>query len=187
MTFRTILTAGLAAAFVPSGFALAQQAPPGCADVPHAGDFDFWVGDWNVYGPNGQFAGTNRITKRHSDCLILEEWTGASGGEGTSMNFYDPSAQAWRQVWMSANTFIDYTGGLNEDGAMFLEGEITNFGPTGQTSAPFRGLWTLNEDGSVTQHFTQYDAANDVWNVWFTGRYVRMEDDPNDPNGASEE
>tara|TARA_R110002072_G_scaffold111456_3_gene239577 strand:- start:604 stop:1173 length:570 start_codon:yes stop_codon:yes gene_type:complete len=179
MKIRTILAAGTLAASLAGGHAMAQQAPPGCSDVDHAGDFDFWVGEWNVYGPTGQLAGTNSITKRHSDCLIVEEWTGASGTTGTSMNFLDPEVDAWRQVWMSANTFINYTGGLNVEGAMVLEGHITNFGPNGAQSAPFRGVWTPNDDGSVTQHFTQYDAANDVWNDWFIGRYVRQEDDPN--------
>ena len=30
-----------------------------------------------------------------------------------------------------------------------------------------------NEDGTVTQHFTQYDPEKKVWNDWFIGVYKR--------------
>lgn len=185
MTIKTILAASVAAALAGSGAVLAQQEPPGCHDVPGARDFDFWVGEWNVYSAaDGEFGGTNRISKRSNGCLILEEWTSVTGGDGTSMNYLDPTTGQWRQIWMGSNNYIDYSGGLNDDGDMVLEGEITYFGENGSRSFPFRGVWTPNEDGSVTQHFTQYDADNDVWNDWFVGRYVRQEDDS---NAASEE
>lgn len=185
---KMIFIAGFAASLSLGGTALAQQGPPpGCGAMEQADDFDFWVGNWNVYDQNGQFGGTNSIQKRSNGCLILEEWTSATGGDGTSMNYYDPTSESWRQVWMGSNNYINYEGGLTEDGEMVLEGEITYFGANGSQSSPFRGRWTPNEDGTVTQHFQQYDAENDVWNDWFIGRYVRMEDDPNDPNGASED
>lgn len=157
------------------------QTPPSCDGMEHRADFDFWVGEWNVYSPDGSFAGTNSIRKTQGGCLIEEHWSGASGSTGFSMNFYDPLLSQWRQVWMSAGAFIDYTGGLNENGAMALEGEI-HYTANGQRF-PFRGEWTLNDDGSVTQHFTQYDAENDVWTDWFIGRYVRLETDPNTQSG----
>ncbi|MEN0653222.1 MULTISPECIES: hypothetical protein [Hyphobacterium] len=178
LTVSLIAALGTAAVFAPA--ATAQQGPPpGCDDIEGAHDFDFWVGDWNVYGQNGQLGGTNHIEKRSNGCLILEEWTNAGGGDGTSMNYLDPTSGQWRQIWMGSNSYIDYSGGLNEAGAMVLVGEITYFGATGSQTAPFRGTWTPNEDGSVTQHFQQYDEANDVWNDWFIGRYMRQEDDPN--------
>jgi hypothetical protein len=31
----------------------------------------------------------------------VENWTGAQGGTGTSLNFYSPVAGLWRQVWVS--------------------------------------------------------------------------------------
>jgi hypothetical protein len=148
-------------------------APPGCDGLDHRDDFDFWVGEWDVYAPDGTFAGTNSIRETQSGCLIEEHWSGAQGSRGFSMNYYDPLAQAWRQVWMSASVYIDYRGGLNDDGAMELEGEI--FYHSQGSRFPFRGVWTPNEDGSVTQHFTQYDAESENWNTWFTGRYVRRQ------------
>lgn len=147
--------------------------PPGCAtDASPYRDFDFWVGHWDVYDPDGNFAGENLISLREGGCLILEEWTGSQGGSGTSMNFYDPAVGAWRQVWQSAGAFIDYTGAL-DDGSMALEGAIT-YNRTG-LSAPFRGRWTEQDDGSVLQEFWQYNSETDVWDVWFVGEYRRKE------------
>ena len=54
---------------------------------------------------------------------------------------------------------------------MKLEGEIAY--QTGGTRAPFTGEWSLNADGSVTQHFEQYNPETDAWDDWFTGVYVR--------------
>ena len=78
----------------------------------------------------------------------------------------------WRQVWVSAGLVIDYDGGLTDSGSMKLQGEIT-YHTTGQT-APFTGEWTLNDDGTVAQHFEQYDDTSDTWNVWFTGTYTKQ-------------
>lgn len=137
-------------------------------------DFDFWIGNWEVYDPNtGNKVGDNRIEKRENGCLILENWKSIAGGSGISMNFYDPLEKKWRQVWQSAPAFIDYSGGLDEQGRMQLEGAIY-YNASGQ-SAPFRGRWTAQDDGSVLQEFWQYDATSDNWNSWFVGEYRRSE------------
>ena len=142
---------------------------PLCADEPFH-QFDFWLGDWDVSTPDGTIAGQNRITSEESGCLIVERWTSVSGGTGQSYNYYNPATQKWRQVWIGAGSMIDYEGGLTATGSMKLEGAITYIG-TAQT-APFTGEWTQNEDGSVTQHFEQYDSEAGEWKAWFTGRYT---------------
>ena len=150
--------------------AVAQTAaPPNCEGAPYR-DFDFWVGEWDVFTPDGKKAGENLITLEENECLILERWTSVSGGTGQSYNYYDLAAQNWRQVWVSAAATIDYTGGLNDAGAMALEGEIAY---RNGTTAPFRGVWTALADGSVRQDFEQYNAATEEWAPWFTGVYKR--------------
>jgi hypothetical protein len=179
MIRKLLVIVGLLAVVMPS--VIAQTTPSGCEAMEHQSDFDFWVGEWNVYGPDGQLAGTNSIRKTQGGCLIEEHWSGASGSSGFSVNYFDPLQNAWRQTWFSPGAYIDYTGGLNADGAMALEGDI--YYPGNGLRMPFRGLWTPNEDGSVTQHFTQYNAETESWDVWFTGLYVRQEDDPNTHSG----
>ena len=115
-------------------------------------DWDFWVGEWNVYSNDAArtFQGTNSITKHYNNCLLMETWQGAGGSGGFSINYFNPVKDEWRQVWVANGYSINYTGELNEDGAMALVGEI--YGYTTGAATPFRGTWSANEDGSVVQH-----------------------------------
>tara|TARA_R110002073_G_scaffold6054_6_gene36506 strand:- start:11551 stop:12114 length:564 start_codon:yes stop_codon:yes gene_type:complete len=179
---KTLLASTILALAVPGIVSAQQGPPPGCAEAVHD-DFDFWVGSWNVYAPDdGPYQGQNSITRTEGGCLITEHWSGASGSTGESMNFHDPLVGAWRQVWVSASAFIDYTGGLDDDGAMVLNGEI--YYPGNGVRATFRGAWTLQDDGSVRQHFEQADAEGN-WSDWFIGIYVRQDDDPRAAEAAA--
>jgi len=150
---------------------------PFCENNTGFDNFDFWVGEWDVYSNDEarQFQGTNSISKHYASCLIKEEWRGAQGGGGFSINYYNPVRNEWRQVWVANGYSIDYVGGLDEDGAMLLEGHIYNYRKNAAT--PFRGKWTPQADGSVIQHFDVYDEAGATWNVWFEGLYVKRDSD----------
>lgn len=173
MSLRLKLASGLCASAMLASpvFAQTPNAPPPCQEDVYR-DFDFWLGEWEVTqvggAGDGKVAGTNSITSQEAGCLIVENWTNTGGGTGQSYNFYDPGLEQWRQVWVSAGAVIDYSGGLNEKGEMVLEGEIRNHGGP---KAPFRGIWTPNEDGSVLQNFEQYDEASGEWQTWFKGLY----------------
>jgi len=52
-------------------------------------DFDFWIGEWDVFGPQGKQAGTNSITQLLDGGAIAEHWHGTGGVEGHSINAYD--------------------------------------------------------------------------------------------------
>lgn len=166
---RLICLAGLA---VYSGGASvsAQEAPAPCS-APAFQQFDFWLGTWQVRTPDSTLAGENIITREEQGCLILERWTSINGGTGQSYNFYNPATETWRQVWVSPGAMIDYQGGLTETGSIKLSGVIT-YVAFGQI-ADFTGEWTPNDDGSVTQHFEQYNPETEAWTTWFTGHYVK--------------
>lgn len=154
-----------------AGAASAQEAPPPCSSEVFR-QFDFWAGEWEVFTPDGQKAGDNVITIEENGCLLLERWTSVQGGTGQSYNYVDLATNEWRQVWVSAGATIDYSGGLDENGAMSLKGKIAY--PNG-TTMPFTGVWTLQEDESVRQHFQQYNAEADEWMDWFIGIYRKHE------------
>ena len=88
---------------------------------PEYRQFDFWLGEWEVFGKNGQKAGDSRISMILDSCTILEEWTSASITSGLrfagkSFNTYNASSRQWQQTW------VDNTGGTTE----YLSGKFEN-------------------------------------------------------------
>ncbi len=160
-----------------SGSAFAQAPTPSfpCEDEPRFGEFDFWVGEWDVHTSDGTFAGENVITREERGCVVVERWSGASGGTGMSINYLDRVSDEWVQVWNSAaGAQIAIRGGLTDDG-MLLTGKIHYVG--NGTTADFRGLWTLLDDGRVRQFFEQSTDGGETWQPWFEGFYTRKASD----------
>jgi hypothetical protein len=143
-----------------------------CEAMPEAGDFDFWLGEWEVRAPDGSLAGHNTITKRNGGCLVQEEWRGGGASTGTSVSFFQPSRGQWRQVWTGSNgTMFDISGGL-VDGAMRMEGTIEYVYPAEVVA--FRGTWTENADGLVRQRLEEFDLVAGTWVLWFEGFFRRV-------------
>ncbi len=142
-----------------------------CEGVPAARDFDFWVGTWDVRLADGTLVGRNTIKKQDGGCTILEQWHGAGGSSGSSVNFFVPSRDQWRQVWVgSGGTLIDIVG-AKDDGVMRMEGTIEYVGFVERVLA-FRGSWTELPDGRVRQYFEEFDIVAQDWQVWFDGYYA---------------
>ena len=140
----------------------------GCTGNPHFNDFDFWVGEWEVRDKANNVAGKNVIEKQLSNCLVMENWQGAKGLVGKSINYFNPLTEKWRQIWVAPGYVIDIEGGLKKS-AMTLVGTIDYYN---DKQYQFRGTWTPAEDGSVRQFFEQFDADEKTWKPWFDGKYV---------------
>jgi tetratricopeptide (TPR) repeat protein len=149
--------------------AIDRNARPCMYDSLHA-QFDFWVGKWNVYTPQGQLAGTNVIEKVIHGCMLLENWTSSSGGEGKSINYYDPAKQTWVQTWVDGSGDLIDIEGVLRDGAMHFVG--THYYRDGRTEL-FRMSFTPQSDGSVRQFIEQSRDSGETWYVWFDGKYVK--------------
>jgi hypothetical protein len=94
----------------------AQKKP--CSNLVYR-QFDFWIGEWEAFGPNGKKAGDSKITVILDSCIILEEWTSASVNQGLryagkSFNTWNAATKQWQQTW------VDNAGGTNE----YLEGKF---------------------------------------------------------------
>ena len=150
--------------------AYGQSPPLSCESNEINRQFDFWIGEWEVTTLAGQKAGENKISRAEKGCLLIERWTSAGGGTGQSYNYYDPAAEAWKQVWVDAGGNLGYfTGGL-EGEAMVLKGEWIS--PDG-SKILLNGTWTPLEDGRVRQHFVQSTDNGDNWSTWFDGYYTK--------------
>ena len=155
--------------------AQAQTAQFPCEDDERFAEFDFWVGEWDVHLADGTVAGSNVITSPHRSCVLIENWTSASGGGGMSINYLDHASGKWVQIWNDGSgSQINIRGGLTEDG-MQLVGTI-HYVAT-EATVPFKGLWTALPDGRVRQFFEQYDEEKEIWATWFEGFYTRKSAD----------
>ncbi len=138
--------------------------------------FDFWLGEWQVYGKedkSGPLLGANQITKEQGGCLIVENWTGASGTTGTSMNYYDGAKKQWVQHWVSpGGVSISYYGGLQGE-SMVLQGQIYYATKSENPIRNFKGTWTPLKGGAVKQFFEESIDGGNTWYPWFTGYYFR--------------
>lgn len=126
--------------------ALPPATPINCA-APEFAQFDFWVGDWDVY-PTGadKLVARSRIEKLYNGCAVRENWMPLSGKDGGSLNTYVASARQWRQLWTdSAASWAEFRGEFNGQ-AMVLIG--TGFAANG---AQTRMTYSRNADGSVRQ------------------------------------
>jgi tetratricopeptide (TPR) repeat protein len=139
-----------------------------CKASPEARQLDFWVGEWDVQ-LNGQTVGNNIIQRIEDGCLILENWTAASGGSGKSMNFYNPVTKKWRQTYMSNKQVIWEMSGEYKDGAMYFEGEVHSLSGTVKTRVV---LTPLPPDRIKHIEENSTDGGKTWTNVW-DSIYVR--------------
>lgn len=142
-----------------------------CEHTPEARQLDFWIGTWDVFAPNGQPQGTNRIEKMLRGCALLENWTSGGGRDGKSLNFFDPQRKTWRQVWVSdGGSVLDYRAGEYHDGAMRFSG--VTLSPQGDTVLQKLTFYNVSPD-TVRQVFEQATSRGGNWTVTWTGIYVR--------------
>ena len=107
-TFMRKLTALIILSFC--YFSSTAQKP--CSG-PEYRQFDFWVGNWEVFNVKGQKAGDSRVSLLLDSCTVFEEWTSATVQKGLrfagkSFNTYNSGEKRWQQYW------IDNTGSVTE-------------------------------------------------------------------------
>lgn len=130
--------------------------------------FDFWIGDWDVFTPTGQQAGTNNIEKIVNGCVIYENWTSATGGVGKSFNFYDASDDKWHQLWVDGQGNVLRMSGTYKDGVLDYTGET----PTEDGAARSERLRFFDlEGGLVRQLWEQSSDGGKTWTTAFDGEY----------------
>jgi tetratricopeptide (TPR) repeat protein len=99
-----------------------------CAAEPRAHDFDFWVGEWEVYQTGTKFlVGHSSVQSIAGECGLLENWTSTQAQTGKSINYYNPSTGKWEQDWIGSGGGPQrYLNGEYKDNAMHFTYESTN-------------------------------------------------------------
>lgn len=168
---KTVLFGVASLVCIAAGRLDGQSQPPACTRAEHR-QFDFWLGEWDVTLPNGRTAGTNHILSVNAGCGLREEWKGAGGSTGTSLNAFDATSGRWHQTWIGSDGMLLRLEGGLRDGSMELSGTTIGadgvktlhrirWTPLGGTPPVVRQFWEASTDGGKT------------WTVAFDGKYVR--------------
>ena len=145
------------------------QSPAPCS-APSYREFDFWLGDWDVFDASGRRAGTNRIEKALDGCALHESWTSAGASRGHSYSAWDTGDNKWHQTWVDdSGTVLRISGGL-VNGEMVMEGERRL---ADGTSVLERITWTPDSNGTVRQLWQSSQNGGMRWAVVFDGLYRR--------------
>lgn len=151
----------------------AQQLPahPCAADTMYH-QFDFWIGNWEVFGPKGK-AGESHIERILDSCVILENWTSAKlGYTGKSFNTYNASTGQWQQTWVdNAGGSTEYLRGNAEKDKMVFYAD-KNAGKGGKNFLRRLSFYKLSND-KVRQHGERSDDDGKTWTTEYDLEYRR--------------
>jgi hypothetical protein len=153
----------------PSQTPAAAAAQP-CRASEAYRQLDFWVGEWEVQGPKGKMAGASSVQLILNNCVVFENWTGASGYTGKSFNLYNAQTRKWKQIWVDdRGGMLEFTGEF-KDGAMRYAGQST-----AQNGKPVQDRLTFFPlaEGRVRQLWEQSADQGKTWNTVFDGTYIR--------------
>lgn len=148
-----------------------DRAARPCAFAPEHRQFDFWIGEWDVFitGTENQ-AGTSSIQLILDSCIIFENWTGGNGYTGKSFNLYNATDRKWEQIWVdSRGGMIKFTG-EGRDGNLYYTADSKQ--PDGTTLQ--RRLTFFNQGPDRVRQFSERTTdGGKTWSVEYDLTYVR--------------
>jgi hypothetical protein len=143
-----------------------------CLYSDEAKQFDFFVGEWDAFNPQGRRDGTSSIQRIANGCGILENWRDSFGNEGKSINFYDARDSKWHQYWMGSNGVPLRYSGVYRDDAIRYEGEPTT--RNGVITLSRLTFFEIDKD-TVRQLLETSSDGGKTWKVGYDYKYVRKQ------------
>lgn len=154
-----------------------------CMSIAQAREFDFWVGEWDVY-PNGAnvIVGHSKVEIASGGCMVLENWTalGAVPNTGKSMNYVNTSTGKWEQHWIGSGGLnlgnpALFVNGEYRDGAMRFEGSTIT--PQNQKQISRFIFYNMGPD-QVRQFFEVSVDDGKTWTTSYDFIYKRKKSQP---------
>jgi hypothetical protein len=160
--------ASFAAATVSAAMEASQPVPAtGACDTPQHHQFDFWVGDWQVFdAETNTLVAFDRVEKLAEGCIVQQNlnlltdlWRrpGAPNRlSGIGVNRFD--GEAWLQLWADNQWgAIAMRGALDEHGAMVFKSI------TPSRNRDLKVVWEKHADGTVRNLEYVAPAGSGKW------------------------
>lgn len=129
--------------------------------------FDFWLGSWDVSWEGG--SGTNTISKI-LDGRVIQEQFEAPQLRGLSVSVFNERSGRWHQTWVdNSGGYLDFVGGMEDDGRMILSRQMEQEGHTFQQ----RMVWYDIAPDSLEWHWERSADAGQSWQLLWHISYQR--------------
>ena len=165
---------------------LALDAPaskPLPCSAPAYREFDFWLGEWDVFEEGGSVKEAQvTVSPVQNNCGLREQYNGVDGSGGESLSMYDPSAAEWQQTWLSNRGQIVVIHGNLQGQAMMLSG--TDHTRGGHRLV--RGVWKPESAGVRETAETSSDDGK-TWTPWFDLSFRKRSPLASGENGSDED
>jgi hypothetical protein len=139
----------------------AVKSPPSHCDTAGHRQFDFWVGEWDVYrADTDRLVAHSTIERLYAGCAVRENWSPFKGTPGGSLNVYRPASREWRQVWTDADNELHEYRGRWDGRKLVFKG---NAADSASVARPVRMTFEPLPDGSVAQTGYAWDRKKGAW------------------------
>jgi hypothetical protein len=153
----------------------AHSVPKGPCDDPAHHQFDFWLGEWQVFdATTSKLVAFDRIEAQLNGCAIVQHLTWLTdqfrrpdlGYRLSGMSVNVEHDGRWTTLWVD-NTY----GGLLVEGRMQDDGSIVLTTPTPRGGKFTRGVWRHNADGTVRNVGYLSNDGKTNWRPYFDFLY----------------
>lgn len=150
-------------------------APPTrseACDTPKHKQFDFWLGDWQVFdGATNQLIAFDRVEKQFRGCVVQQDLVWLTDQfrrpdldyriSGRSVSVM--TGEGWVMLWMDtygSSGLVE--GGLQADGNMVFQTR-----DSGPDRPRIKGVWQRGTDGTVRNTGYRSSDGGRTWNKYF--------------------
>lgn len=129
--------------------------------APAYRQFDFWVGDWDVFEIDSQTKSAHvRVDRVLDGCVLREQYEDSTEHKGESFSIYDASRKVWHQSWVTnRGEMLIIEGALQHD-------EMVLSGMDHAKSALVRATWKPIKEGVRETAMLSTDQGK-TWKLWF--------------------
>jgi hypothetical protein len=161
---HTLLSAGLALSVsIVAGPAQGPVSEPRHCQTGSHHQFDFWLGQWDVFERGGQTKAADvRVETVLDGCALREEYSDPQGVTGTSLSSYDTKTGHWQQTWINSHGQLLVIQGTLEGRSMVFSG----WRHDGTAERLVRARWTP-EGRNVRETADTSADGGKTWTPWF--------------------